>query len=62
MMRRIFPFLLVLGVLGAFGGTLVLLYKKSQPKPTPYQMFVFWLPTHEPCQRGGTRAHQPQLR
>jgi HlyD family secretion protein len=37
MMRRIFPFLLVLGVLGAFGGTLVLLYKKSQPKPTPYQ-------------------------
>jgi HlyD family secretion protein len=37
MMRRILPFFLVVGVLVAFGGTLVFLYRKSQPKPAPYQ-------------------------
>src|SRR5688572_10284507 len=36
-MRKILPFALVLGVLLAFGGTLAFLYKKSQPKPAPYQ-------------------------
>jgi HlyD family secretion protein len=36
-MRKIIPFALVLGVLLAFGGTLAFLYKKSQPKPAPYQ-------------------------
>ena len=37
MMRKILPFGLVLGVLLAFGGTLTFLYRKSQPKPVPYQ-------------------------
>jgi len=36
-MRKILPFALVLGILLAFGGTLTFLYKKSQPKPAPYQ-------------------------
>lgn len=40
MMRRILPLALVLGVLLAFGGTLVFLYRKSQPKPLPYQTIV----------------------
>jgi HlyD family secretion protein len=40
MTRRILPFVLVLGVLAAFAGTLVFLYRKSQPKPAPYQTIV----------------------
>ncbi|WP_394849420.1 efflux RND transporter periplasmic adaptor subunit [Pendulispora brunnea] len=38
MMRRIIPLTLVLGVFVAFGGTLAFLYRKSQPKPSPYQI------------------------
>jgi len=37
MMRKILPFVVVLGVLLSFGGTLAFLYQKSQPKPVPYQ-------------------------
>ena len=40
MMRRIVPFVLVLGLVIAFGGTLVFLYQKSRPKPAPYQTVV----------------------
>jgi len=37
MIRRLIPFALLLGVLLAFGGTLVFLRQKSLPKPAPYQ-------------------------
>jgi HlyD family secretion protein len=40
MIRRIVPFVLVFAVLAAFGGTLMFLYKKSQPKPAAYQTVV----------------------
>jgi HlyD family secretion protein len=45
MMRKVIPFVVVIGVLGAFVGTLVLLYRKSQPKPAPYQTVVPQLTT-----------------
>jgi len=40
MMRKFLPFALLVGVLLAFGGTLAFLYKKSQPKPAPYQTVI----------------------
>jgi HlyD family secretion protein len=45
MMRRIVPFALVLGLIIAFGGTLVFLYQKSRPKPAPYQTVLPQLTT-----------------